>query len=598
MLDFRNQNTLWCSVLVETMACLGLKDAVICPGSRSTPLTIAFAQHPRLNSIPILDERSAAFFALGKAKRTGVPVVLVCSSGTAGANFFPAIIEAKESGTPLIVLTADRPPELRYCHAGQTIDQIKLYGNYPNWYLELALPESTPTMLAYLRQNIVQAWQKALLPRPGVVHLNCPFREPLAPKSDPQASIARSVGIKEADFFAHLTDPDLSNYQSSYQLDLEKIAIPNNGIIISGLTQTRQPEEYCREIACLSTILQFPVLAEALSPLRNYAQLNPYLVTTYDFILRNSNQAQNLEPQVIIQIGELPTSKQLRIWLSQTKAKRYIISPQLENYDPLHRENHHLRVDLASFVQAIKNKTTQNRVTKSEITQQEKAVIKSAYLQTWLQFESQTLTAIANKLQNREEFSEGKVAWLISQHLRTKTSIFFANSMTVRNAEFFWQPNNSQVIPYFNRGANGIDGTLSTALGIAHNDNPVVMITGDLALLHDTNGFLIRKHFQGNLTIILVNNDGGGIFEVLPIAKFDPPFEEYFATPQDIEFDQLCQSYDVEYILIKSWQQLTSIINQPFVPGIRLLEIRTARKDDAQWLSQNFGNLNYGSLNS
>lgn len=598
MLDFRNQNTLWCSVLVETMACLGLKDAVICPGSRSTPLTIAFAQHPKINSIPILDERSAAFFALGRAKRTELPVVLVCSSGTAGANFFPAIIEAKESGTPLIVLTADRPPELRYCNAGQTIDQTKLYGHYPNWYLELALPESKLEMLAYLRQNIVQAWQKALSPFPGVVHLNCPFREPLAPLPDRAGFLSISKEITEPEFFAHLANPSWSSYQSNDQINLQNLLIPQTGIIISGLTQTRQAEKYCQDLACLSKILQFPVLAEALSPLRNYAALNPYLISTYDFILRNPQQAEQLQPQIILQIGELPTSKQLRNWLSQTQAARYIISPKLENYDPLHQQNQHLKVNLSSFAQEIKNRAIKNRETHNKIAQQEQPDTKSAYLHTWLNFESQTQKAIADKFEHLEEFYEGKVAWLISQHLPAKTSIFFANSMTVRNAEFFWQPNNSQVNPYFNRGANGIDGTLSTALGIAQNDVPTVMITGDLALLHDTNGFLIKNHFKGNLSIILINNNGGGIFEVLPVAKFDPPFEEYFATPQNIEFANLCQTYDVEYFLIDSWQQLISKIKQPFESGIRLLEIKTARKDDAQWLHRNFGHVNSDKMTS
>ena len=598
MLDFRNQNTLWCSVLVETMVCLGLKDAVICPGSRSTPLTIAFAQHPRINSIPILDERSAAFFALGRAKRTEVPVVLICSSGTAGANFLPAIIEAKESGTPLIVLTADRPPELRNCHAGQTIDQIKLYGNYPNWYLELALPESKLPMLAYLRQNIVQAWQKALFPFPGVVHLNCPFREPLAPLSHQKESLLNSVEINEQKFFAHLVNPSLSSYQTNYQIDLEDLVIPDNGIIISGLKQTLQQKKYCQDIACLSEILQFPVLAEALSPLRNYAAINPYLITTYDFILRNPRQAERLQPQIIFQIGDLPTSKQLRNWLSQSKAKRYIISPKLENYDPLHQQNYHFRVDLSNFVDSIKNRAIKNEATKSNITQQKTVDIKSTYLKTWLKLDSQTRKAIAEKFQNLAKLYEGKVAWLISQNIPEKTSIFFANSMTVRNAEFFWKPNNSKVVPYFNRGANGIDGTLSTALGIAQNDMPTIMITGDLALLHDTNGFLIKNHFKGSLTIILVNNNGGGIFEVLPIAELDPPFEKYFATPQNVEFAQLCQSYDVDYFLVESWQQLVAKIKQPFESGIRLLEIKTDRKSDAQWLSQNFGYVNSGNVNS
>ncbi|PSO94433.1 MAG: 2-succinyl-5-enolpyruvyl-6-hydroxy-3-cyclohexene-1-carboxylic-acid synthase, partial [Cyanobacteria bacterium SW_6_48_11] len=180
-LDFRNTNTLWSSIIAETLKRLGLTTAIICPGSRSAPLTVAFAQHPEIEAIPILDERSAAFFALGVAKRSHVPAALVCTSGTAGANFYPAVIEASESQVPLLVLTADRPPELRDCHAGQAIDQQKLYGSYPNWQAELALPSQKIGMLRYLRQTIVQAVKRSLFSVPGAVHLNVPFREPLAP---------------------------------------------------------------------------------------------------------------------------------------------------------------------------------------------------------------------------------------------------------------------------------------------------------------------------------------------------------------------------------------------------------------------------------
>jgi 2-succinyl-5-enolpyruvyl-6-hydroxy-3-cyclohexene-1-carboxylate synthase len=576
MLDFRNSNTLWCSVLVETLVCLGLKDAVICPGSRSTPLTIAFARHPQIKAIPILDERSAAFFALGKAKRTNLPVVLLCSSGTAGANFYPAVIEAKETGIPLIILTADRPPELRHCHAGQTIDQIKLYGNYPNWYTELALPEANREMLSYLRQNIVQAWEQSLLPYPGVIHLNCPFREPLAPITQPEIEVL-ALEIIEPDFFTHLQNYEQNcNYSFLATLPnniIQSLKLAAEGIIIGGLTQTKKPEQYCQEIALLSQKSQFPVLAEALSPLRNYAKLNPYLISTYDTILSKPEQAKQLQPKVIIQVGELPTSKRLRNWLSQSKAIRYIITNKQENFDPLHSKTIHLRTSLTTFIKEIVVNTDDKSF--------------SNYLQTWCELETQTQKEISAKIKPLEKLYEGKAAWLIAQHLPPQTPIFFANSMTVRNAEFFWQPNNSQIIPYFNRGANGIDGTLSTALGIASCDRPTVMLTGDLALLHDTNGFLINNHFSGHLTIILINNNGGGIFEMLPVAQFEPPFEEYFATPQNIDFARLCQTYNIEYQSINNWQQLSQLLNPLPQKGIRLLELQTNRKKDAYWLKNN-----------
>ena len=205
-IDFRNTNTVWASILAETLKRLGLTTAVICPGSRSTPLTIAFAQQNQIETIPVLDERSAAFFALGIARATGRPVVLICTSGTAGANFYPAVIEARESRVPLLVLTADRPPELRDCHSGQTIDQLKLYGNYPNWQAELAVPSVDIGMLNYLRQTVVHAWERTLFPVPGPVHLNIPFRDPLAPLPQFDTNPLQSQFQLE-DFFAAISSP-------------------------------------------------------------------------------------------------------------------------------------------------------------------------------------------------------------------------------------------------------------------------------------------------------------------------------------------------------------------------------------------------------
>src|SRR5919202_6231889 len=202
-IDFRNTNTVWASILAETLKRLGLTTAVICPGSRSTPLAVAFARNNEIEAIPVLDERSAAFFALGMARATGRPVVLVCTSGTAGANFYPAIIEAKESRVPLLILTADRPPELRDCHSGQTIDQLKLYGNYPNWQTELGLASVGIGRLRYLRQTLVHAWERCVFPVPGPVHLNLPFRDPLAPLPQFDTDTLKSQFQLE-DFFANL----------------------------------------------------------------------------------------------------------------------------------------------------------------------------------------------------------------------------------------------------------------------------------------------------------------------------------------------------------------------------------------------------------
>ena len=568
MLDFRNVNTLWSSVLVETLARLGLTTAIICPGSRSTPLTIAFASHHEIDTIPILDERSAAFFALGKAKRTGLPVALVCTSGTAGANFYPGVIEAEESGVSLIIITADRPPELRNSHAGQTIDQVKLYGNYPNWYVELALPEASLGMLQYLRQNIIQGWERAQFPFKGVVHVNVPFREPLAPITQSDI-LALEAEFPVTEFFSHICSTSDYKLQSCYDY-ISKWQSCDQGIIIAGLAQPENPQLYCQAIAQLSQQLKFPVLAEALSPLRNYSGINPYLISTYDLILRNQKLATQLVPEIIIQIGELPTSKQLRQWIEKNTHSRYIIVPRADNFDPLHSKTIHLRTDIQEIINNI------------ELDCQ--PLHNSSYLQQWCDLDMQAQEKINHTMESLEELFEGKISWLLSKTLTEQTSVFLANSMSVRNAEFFWIPNNKCINPYFNRGANGIDGTLSSALGMAYGEENNILLTGDLALLHDTNGFLINNKFHGHLTIILVNNHGGGIFEMLPIAEFEPPFEEYFATPQQVNFAKLCETYGIEYKLITSWKQLQKLLNPLPKTGIRLIEVPTNRKLDGQWL--------------
>ncbi|MEB3338259.1 MAG: 2-succinyl-5-enolpyruvyl-6-hydroxy-3-cyclohexene-1-carboxylic-acid synthase [Leptolyngbyaceae bacterium] len=619
-IDFRNTNSVWASVLTETLRRLGLRIAVICPGSRSTPLAIAFARQDSLEAIPVLDERSASFFALGLARRHRCPVALVCTSGTAGANFYPAVIEAKESQVPLWVLTADRPPELRHCNAGQTIDQQKLFGVFPNWYAELALPELELSQLAYLRQTLIHAWNQALYPFAGPVHLNIPFRDPLAPIAQlaaqnlalqfpedffsavaslypdshsplPQGeglgtSAALSRAVRANHGLANGLDGHFGSVQdiqtSAYVQDWQSC---HRGIIVAGIAQPPFPASYCAAIAQLSQRLGWPVLAEGLSPLRNYASVNPYLISTYDIALRNPVLAEKLAPEMVIRIGEMPTSKELRTWLEVTQARQWVIAGGDRNLDPLHGKTVHWQRSLEYLLQFLPP-TSQPP---------------SPYLGLWCRLEAQIREAVDHTMaglpftasSNPESQPltlltpfEGKVAWLLSQHLPAGTPLFIANSMPVRDVEFFWVPGNLGIQPYFNRGANGIDGTLSTALGIAHRHQSSVMLTGDLALLHDTNGFLLRRQFVGHLTIILINNNGGGIFEMLPIAQFDPPFEEFFATPQGINFSQLCTTYGVAYELIHSWEHLIQQLNPLPTQGIRVLEIKTNRKSDAQWRKQ------------
>lgn len=564
-IDRRNANLLWSSVLVETCRRGGVRAAVICPGSRSGPLAIAFAEsHARggIEAISVLDERSAAFLALGLAKRSGRPAVAVCSSGTAGANFFPAAIEARHSRVPLLLLSADRPPELRDCHAGQAIDQSKLFGSTVNWYAELALPAARLELLRYLRQTVLQAIARAQLPVPGPVHLNVPFRDPLAPLPE----VLPPLDL-DAQFFASVGRPIAPQQRATGPWEaLQSCA---RGAIIAGTAAPLDPEAYCRAVARLAAYLGWPVLADGLSPLRSWASLNPNLVTTYDLALREPQLAETLACDRVLQLGPLPTSKVLRAWLGRWQPQRWTVAPATDNFDPLHGPTQHLSatvVELAADLPAT-------------------VATSSDYLKTWLQLESKLRAAVTATL-GTQPFEphplEAKVPWLLGRALPPGTPLFVANSMPVRDVESFWPPGDRHISIYCNRGANGIDGTLSTALGLAWGDR-AVLLTGDLALLHDTNGFLIAKQLRGHLTIVLVDNNGGGIFNHLPIAAYNPPFEAFFATPQNIDFVRLCETYDIPAIRIASWEQLAGCLQELPASGVRLLVVSCDRHADARW---------------
>ena len=505
-LDYRNTNSLWGSVLVETLYRLGLRHAIISPGSRSTALTMALARHAGIESIPVLDERSAAFFALGLAKRGTRPVALICTSGTAGANYFPAIIEAQESGVPLLVITADRPPEMRECRSGQTIDQQKLFGSHVNFFHELAVPVADLPMLAYLRQTVMHAWERTQWPDSGPVHLNAPFRDPLAPVEDGTASHLKAV-LRESDFFAET----VAQPRTMRQLELTGFPTGKRGIIIVGASSETSSVKEIANVAQLARELGWPVLADGLSGLRGIAGQFSALVTHYDSIVRIVGAGKRLKPEVVLCIGGWPTSKPLRAWLQKSSRSVWLISERVQYLDALLLSTRHLRCGVGAFGASLIS-TGRSPV---------------AYSEAWRRAESVAARNIQKGLAKAKNF-EGLAVLNLAQTLPPLTPVFVANSMPVRDVEYFWPATNRAHAIYFNRGANGIDGTLSTALGVAHGNLPAVLLTGDLALLHDTNGFLLRSKFKGSLTVVLINNNGGGIFEHLPVAQSNPSVRRIF----------------------------------------------------------------------
>ncbi len=572
-LDFRNVNSLWCSVLVETLARLGLRHAVISPGSRSAPLTFAFARHRRIEAIPMLDERSAAFFALGLAKQHHRPVALVCTSGTAAANFLPAVVEAHEAGVPLLVLTADRPPELRGCHSGQSIDQQELYGRFVNLFQDMPVPEASRAALHGLRQAIERACAGTARPMVGPVHLNCPFRDPLPPLA--QALPPGMTPDAFAGFFAGLkATPFRPSVKPSEKPAWFQPVAGDEGVIIVGPNNPFFPRSFVAGVARVSRALGWPVLADVLSPVRMQAGRSGQVVAHYDAILRSQELAAELRPKRVICIGGWPTSKALREWLQQADPETVLLTDRVDNMDGLRLRTRHVRGGFDAWCAAYSGKRPL-----------------SAYARRWLVEEKRVAQSLGVALGRAKTLVEPALVPVLARHLPARTTLFVASSMPVRDAEYFWPANDRGHAIFFNRGANGIDGTLSTALGVAHGGAPAVLVTGDLALLHDTNGFLAVPKFKGSLTIVLINNNGGGIFEHLAVAQFNPPFEEFFATPQNIDFQKLCATYGVTHVAVKSAAQLARLVAKLPKAGVRVLELRTDRKRDAAFRKQLFARL-------
>jgi 2-succinyl-5-enolpyruvyl-6-hydroxy-3-cyclohexene-1-carboxylate synthase len=348
---------------------------------------------------------------------------------------------------------------------------------------------------------------------------------------------------------------------------LESLDIPagRRGLIISGPAEESLSPVDVGLIAGFARDTGWPVLADTLSGLRGDAAHFPNLVTRYDAIVRSLIAGRKLKPDMVLCFGSWPTSKPLRAWLESCAPEVWLVSSRFQNPDALHLATRHVRGGVRAFVGSVV-------VAGHGPTE---------YAKAWRKAERAASARLDKALANAPTDFEGNATVLLARHLPKLTPVFVANSMPVRDVEYFWPGTDRAPQFYFNRGANGIDGTLSTALGVAHGHRPAVLFTGDLALLHDTNGFLLRPKFAGSLTIVLINNNGGGIFEHLPVAQFNPPFEEFFATPQPADFRKLCGAHGVAYTRVRDGQHFTRLISKLPKSGIRVLELRTDRKKDA-----------------
>jgi 2-succinyl-5-enolpyruvyl-6-hydroxy-3-cyclohexene-1-carboxylate synthase len=563
-MDSTNGNTALASAFVEELARGGLRHAVISPGSRSTPLAVAFWRQPEVEVSVIVDERSAAFFALGAAQASGLPVAMLCTSGTAAANYHPAICEADESGLPLIALSADRPPELRGIGAGQTIDQIKLYGASVRWFCEVGTHEADDDGLLHYRSVACRALAKTRgEPRPGPVHLNLPWREPLAPvpvdgavtATDPLALEGRGERPLTA-----VTSIDLE--PSAFLLDevAGHISDAIAGVIVAG----RQLDPELREpLAHLANASGFPILAEPAAQLRCGPHDRSNVISTYDLLLRDRHFARSVTPDLVLRFGEMPTSEPLRAWLTASGADQIVVDPYGGWNEPTNRAAAVLRADPTELAAGWAV-----RVEKEE----------RPAPQRWLDADRAALEAIEPVLRS-DEISEPALHFALGHAHQDGDLVYTASSMPIRDQEAFLPSTGADATFLCNRGANGIDGLVSSGIGAARaSGRPTTIVTGDLGLLHDIGSLIALRDVSTPVRIVVIDNDGGGIFGFLPQAEAldGAEFEALLGTPRGVDVARAAELFDLPHRKLRTLAELPDAL----AAGTGLIAVETNRADN------------------
>ncbi|AZH25683.1 2-succinyl-5-enolpyruvyl-6-hydroxy-3-cyclohexene-1-carboxylic-acid synthase [Haloplanus aerogenes] len=536
-----NRNVLWGRALADELARGGVDSVVVSPGSRSTPLVTAVEEHDDLHVFSVLDERSAAYFALGRARRTGTVTPLICTSGTAAANYHPAVIEASQSRVPLLLLTADRPPELRDSGANQTVDQEKLYGDAVRWYKDLPEPEAEARKLRSLRTTVARALTEATGTPSGPVHLNCPFRKPLEPTPvagdvpadlDPLAAVGRDDGR-----------PFVATTAGTPQLDrrdLQRLAESlsvERGLIVAGPADP--PGVDPQAVTALAHATGFPIVADPLSGLRFGGHTR---VTTtvggYDGYLDPRVTDDWPDPDAVLRIGASPTSKRLRKYLARTDARQFVVDPagawreaEFTATDLVVADPSRLAGRLAELVGGPDAPDWRERWADADRTHRE--VVGDA------------------TGDGAGGYFEGTVLADVADLAPEPATLVVSNSNPVRDADRYMPPAAAGYTVLGNRGASGIDGVVSTALGAGSaTTDHLTLVIGDLAYYHDSNGLLSVLRCGVDATIVLIGNDGGGIFYRLPIESFDPPFTEAFKTPHGLDFEPTADLYALGYTAV------------------------------------------------
>jgi 2-succinyl-5-enolpyruvyl-6-hydroxy-3-cyclohexene-1-carboxylate synthase len=533
---------------VDELARSGVRHAVTSPGSRNAPLVLTLAAEPRIQPHSVIDERCAGFVALGIAKATGSAVAVTCTSGSAAANLMPAVVEAWESRVPLLVLTADRPPELRDVGAGQAIDQVKLYGSAAKWFVEVGTHEPSRASALHMRGLACRAVATAEGARPGPVHLNFPLREPLAPVRE-ELDPADWQGRADGRPWVSVVEPDDGARRAAGTI-AEAVAGSRRGAIVAGSARGEAP----------LTVLDFarragwPVLADPLSGLRCGPPDRANVIAHYDLLLRVERFAGAQRPDLVIRVGDAPTSKPLRAWLAG--AEQIVLDPDRAWHEPT-REAGTIVPAGPELLAALAGEVTAADGGWLEAWQRADRLVLPELVATPDPFEPKVWAAAADAA------PEGAVLWV-------------ASSMPVRDVEAYLPSMAKRLRVLANRGANGIDGTVSSAIGAAIGTGaPSILLTGDLALIHDVGGVMAARRLPAELTIVCANNGGGGIFDHLPVAASADPaaYEEHVITPSGVEIERVAALADMPYTRAESLDDLAAAIQR----GPGLIEVPTDR---------------------
>jgi 2-succinyl-5-enolpyruvyl-6-hydroxy-3-cyclohexene-1-carboxylate synthase len=549
---------------VDELVRCDVADAVTSPGSRSTPLVLALVRDGRIRCHSQIDERAAGFFAIGAAKASRRPVVLACTSGTAAAEYLPAVIEAHEAGVPLIVLTADRPPELRDSGAGQTIDQIKLYGSAVRWFVDFGTHEATPQRMAWARALACRVAHAAEgrngAGRPGPIHVNVPLREPLV-HDGPLPDDPRPGRPQGAPW---LVSPQPA--PSSSAGTLAAIAADHPRVLIVA-GRTERDQHLSQAIALFAAATGAPVLGDPLSGARR----GPNAVAHYDALLRDDAFVAAHHPDAVIRVGDLPTSKPLRAYLAglDPAIPQVAFTPEAVWHDP--EGTLHAVLDGTpgpSLVEAADALAAAAAAATERDT--------PPWLAAWTAADAAAAGAI-DAVIGHGALNEPLVARTVAQALTPEESLFIAASMPIRDVETFALARDEGPRVLSNRGANGIDGTLASALGVAATGAPTTVLIGDVALAYDHSALIALRRLDLELRIVLIDNAGGGIFDFLPVATQTDVYEEHVATPPGLDARVVAGLYGLEYVAVSTADELLGELSPH---GSRLIHVRTIRAEN------------------